>query len=170
METNYTDSIVVPSLLKKTQELLNSSVILDINLQIEQAKVKDLTEKLSNVSLSETKKVIDVENRARDMEASLSSRIRDLEEQLQSANEKLVNHTATRSRVSELEEQLKSANGKIVDLKREKQNVEIQSSQIQKVFESKINTLEEEIRVLKTVSTSTTKKQKKTVELEGGVF
>ena len=47
METNYTDSIVVPTLLKKTQELLNSNVILDINLQIEQAKVKDLNDKIA---------------------------------------------------------------------------------------------------------------------------
>jgi TolA-binding protein len=169
METNYTDSIVVPSLLKKTQELLNSSVILDINLQIEQAKVKDLTDKLANASSADAKKVIDVENRARDVEASLSSRIRDLEEQLKSANEKIVDNTSTSSRVNELEEQLRSAHGKIVDLKREKQNVEIQSSQIQKVFESKINTLEDEIRVLKTVS-KPAKKQRKTVELEGGVF
>lgn len=146
METNYTDSIVVPTLLKKTQELLNSNVILDINLQIEQAKVKDLNEKILKGSSTETQKILDLENQRKDIEASLSSRIRDLEQQLTSAN------------------------SKIVDLKREKQNAEVQCSQIQKVYETKINTLEEEIRVLKTSAQPVSKKKKVAVELEGGVF
>lgn len=146
METNYTDSIVVPTLLKKTQELLNSNVILDINLQIEQAKVKDLNDKIAKGSSTETQKILDLENQRKDIEASLNSRIRDLEQQLTSAN------------------------SKIVDLKREKQNAEVQCSQIQKVYETKINTLEEEIRVLKTSAQPVSKKKKAVVELEGGVF
>ena len=146
METNYTDSIVVPTLLKKTQELLNSNVILDINLQIEQAKVKDLNDKIAKGSSTETQKILDLENQRKDAEASLGSRIRDLEQQLTSAN------------------------SKIVDLKREKQNAEVQCSQIQKVYETKINTLEEEIRVLKTSAQPVSKKKKAVVELEGGVF
>ena len=146
METNYTDSIVVPTLLKKTQELLNSNVILDINLQIEQAKVKDLNDKIAKGSSTETQKILDLENQRKDIEASLGSRIRDLEQQLTSAN------------------------SKIVDLKREKQNAEVQCSQIQKVYETKINTLEEEIRVLKTSAQPVSKKKKAVVELEGGVF
>lgn len=147
METNYTDSIVVPTLLKKTQELLNSNVILDINLQIEQAKVKDLNDKIAKGSSTETQKILDLENQRKDIEASLGSRIRDLEQQLTSAN------------------------SKIVDLKREKQNAEVQCSQIQKVYETKINTLEEEIRVLSTAAQPVSKKKKKAVvELEGGVF
>ena len=146
METNYTDSIVVPTLLKKTQELLNSNVILDINLQIEQAKVKDLNDKIAKGSSTETQKILDLENQKKDIEASLSSRIRDLEQQLTSAN------------------------SKIVDLKIEKQNAEVQCSQIQKVYETKINTLEEEIRVLKTSAQPVSKKKKAVVELEGGVF
>ena len=147
METNYTDSIVVPTLLKKTQELLNSNVILDINLQIEQAKVKDLNDKIAKGSSTETQKILDLENQRKDIEASLNSRIRDLEQQLTSAN------------------------SKIVDLKREKQNAEVQCSQIQKVYETKINTLEEEIRVLSTAAQPVSKKKKKAVvELEGGVF
>lgn len=146
METNYTDSIVVPTLLKKTQELLNSNVILDINLQIEQAKVKDLNDKIAKGSSTETQKILDLENQRKDIEASLNSRIRDLEQHLTSAN------------------------SKIVDLKREKQNAEVQCSQIQKVYETKINTLEEEIRVLKTSAQPVSKKKKAVVELEGGVF
>ena len=146
METNYTDSIVVPTLLKKTQELLNSNVILDINLQIEQAKVKDLNDKIAKGSSTETQKILDLENQKKDAEASLGSRIRDLEQQLTSAN------------------------SKIVDLKREKQNAEVQCSQIQKVYETKINTLEEEIRVLSTAAQPVSKKKKAVVELEGGVF
>ena len=146
METNYTDSIVVPTLLKKTQELLNSNVILDINLQIEQAKVKDLNDKIAKGSSTETQKILDLENQRKDIEASLNSRIRDLEQHLTSAN------------------------SKIVDLKREKQNAEVQCSQIQKVYETKINTLEEEIRVLSTAAQPVSKKKKAVVELEGGVF
>ena len=146
METNYTDSIVVPTLLKKTQELLNSNVILDINLQIEQAKVKDLNDKIAKGSSTETQKILDLENQRKDIEASLGSRIRDLEQQLTSAN------------------------SKIVDLKREKQNAEVQCSQIQKVYETKINTLEEEKRVLSTAAHPVSKKKKVAVELEGGVF
>ena len=128
METNYTDSIVLPYLLKKIQELLNTNVILDINLQVEEAKVKDLQTNANQV----------------------------------------VSHD--KERIHGLEDQLRSANSKIVDLKREKQNAEVQCSQIQKVYETKINTLEEEIRVLKTSAQPVSKKKKAVVELEGGVF
>lgn len=128
METNYTDSIVLPNLLKKIQELLNTNVILDINLQVEQAKVKDLQTNANQV----------------------------------------VSHD--KERIHGLEDQLRSANSKIVDLKREKQNAEVQCSQIQKVYETKINTLEEEIRVLSTAAQPVSKKKKAVVELEGGVF
>ena len=125
---NYTESIVLPNLLKKIQELLNTNVILDINLQVEQAKVKDLQTNANQV----------------------------------------VSHD--KERIHDLEQQLTSANSKIVDLKREKQNAEVQCSQIQKVYETKINTLEEEIRVLKTSAQPVSKKKKAVVELEGGVF
>ena len=128
METNYTDSIVLPNLLKKIQELLNTNVILDINLQVEQAKVKDLQTN-ANQGVSHDKE-----------------------------------------RIHGLEDQLRSANSKIVDLKREKQNQENDFGALKHALEMKINTLEEEIRVLSTAAQPVSKKKKVVVELEGGVF
>jgi TolA-binding protein len=128
MSENYTESIVVPKLLQKIQELQTANVVLDINLQVEQAKVSNY----------------------------------------QTTANQTVSHD--KERIHTLEDQLRSAHEKIADLKRERQNLEVDFGKLKHALEIKINTLEEEIRVLKTASTPTSKKQRKTIELEGGVF
>lgn len=54
---NYQETIVIPALQKKIQELLNSNLVLDISLMIEQTKNKDLqnyySSKLNNNNLEE---------------------------------------------------------------------------------------------------------------------
>lgn len=45
-EPNYNETIVVPLLQKKWQDLINQNLILEVNLLIEQAKVQKLTKDL----------------------------------------------------------------------------------------------------------------------------
>ncbi len=45
-EANYNETIVVPLLQKKWQDLTNQNLILEVNLLIEQAKVQKLTKDL----------------------------------------------------------------------------------------------------------------------------
>lgn len=45
-EPNYNETIVVPLLQKKWQDLTNQNLILEVNLLIEQAKVEKLTKDL----------------------------------------------------------------------------------------------------------------------------
>lgn len=45
-ELNYNETIVVPLLQKKWQDLMNQNLILEVNLLIEQAKVQKLTKDL----------------------------------------------------------------------------------------------------------------------------
>jgi acyl-CoA-binding protein len=41
-QVNYNESIIVPTLQRKLQELQNSNLILEISLLVEQAKIKDI--------------------------------------------------------------------------------------------------------------------------------
>lgn len=45
-EPNYNETIVLPLLQKKWQDLTNQNLILEVNLLIEQAKVQKLTKDL----------------------------------------------------------------------------------------------------------------------------
>ena len=56
------------------------------------------------------------------------------------------------------------------DTATEKQNQENDFGALKHALEMKINTLEEEIRVLSTAAQPVSKKKKVAVELEGGVF
>jgi hypothetical protein len=48
-EVNYNETIVLPYLQRKFQELTNQVLILEVNLQIEQAKNKALNEKIQQL-------------------------------------------------------------------------------------------------------------------------
>ena len=48
-EVNYNETIVVPHLQRKYQELTNQVLILEVNLQVEQAKNKALNEKIQQL-------------------------------------------------------------------------------------------------------------------------
>jgi len=48
-EVNYNETLVVPYLQRKYQELTNQVLILEVNLQIEQAKNKALNEKIKQL-------------------------------------------------------------------------------------------------------------------------
>jgi hypothetical protein len=49
-EVNYNETIVIPFLQKKFQELVNNNLVLEVNLMVEQNKNKDLTEKFNNTT------------------------------------------------------------------------------------------------------------------------
>lgn len=53
-EVNYNESVVLPHLQRKYQELVNQVLILEINLQIEQARNKALTEQINVLSEQNT--------------------------------------------------------------------------------------------------------------------
>lgn len=53
-EVNYNESVVLPHLQRKYQELVNQVLILEINLQIEQARNKALTEQIKVLSEQNT--------------------------------------------------------------------------------------------------------------------
>jgi len=56
-ETNYNETVVIPVLQRKYQELINNNLFLEVNLMVEQAKNKDLLTKIQNLEQKlETKK------------------------------------------------------------------------------------------------------------------
>jgi len=56
-EPNYNETIVVPLLQKKWQDLMNQNLILEVNLLIEQAKVQKLTKDLEKYDKKKKKDV-----------------------------------------------------------------------------------------------------------------
>lgn len=49
-EVNYNESVVLPYLQRKYQELINQNLVLEANLLIEQARNKALTEQINVLS------------------------------------------------------------------------------------------------------------------------
>ena len=47
-EVNYSDTVIIPVLQKKYQDMMNSNLVLEVNLLVEQAKNRDLQQKLDN--------------------------------------------------------------------------------------------------------------------------
>lgn len=45
-EVNYNESVIIPLLQRKYQELINSNLVLEANLLVEQAKNRDLAAKV----------------------------------------------------------------------------------------------------------------------------
>lgn len=48
-EINYNETVVIPVLQKKYQDLVNSNLILEVSLLVEQTKNKDLQTKLNEL-------------------------------------------------------------------------------------------------------------------------
>jgi uncharacterized protein YlxW (UPF0749 family) len=48
-EVNYNETVVIPVLQKKYQELMNSNLVLEVNLMVEQTKNRDLQAKLDSL-------------------------------------------------------------------------------------------------------------------------
>jgi hypothetical protein len=55
-EVNYNETVIIPLLQKKYQELINSNLVLEATLLVEQAKNRDLTIKLEQLELKVSKK------------------------------------------------------------------------------------------------------------------
>lgn len=47
-EVNYNETVVIPVLQKKYQDLMNSNLVLEVSLLVEQAKNRDLQQKLES--------------------------------------------------------------------------------------------------------------------------
>lgn len=48
-EINYNETVVIPVLQKKYQDLMNTNLVLEVSLMVEQAKNKDLEKKYLEV-------------------------------------------------------------------------------------------------------------------------
>jgi len=48
-EVNYNETVVIPVLQKKYQELMNSNLVLEVNLMVEQTKNRDLQAKIDTL-------------------------------------------------------------------------------------------------------------------------
>jgi uncharacterized protein (DUF3084 family) len=47
-DVNYGESIIIPTLQKKVQELQNTNLVLEVSLLVEQARSRDLSEKMTS--------------------------------------------------------------------------------------------------------------------------
>lgn len=92
---NYGESIIIPTLQKKVQELQNANLVLEVSLLVEQARSKDLSEKMNTneSSLRSCNEQLDGEinratsfaheaNQLRSEVGSMSARITTLENDL----------------------------------------------------------------------------------------
>lgn len=48
-EVNYNETVVIPVLQKKYQDLMNSNLVLEVNLMVEQTKTRDLQAKIDTL-------------------------------------------------------------------------------------------------------------------------
>lgn len=55
-EVNYNESVIIPLLQRKYQELVNSNLVLEATLLVEQTKNKDLQEKYAALEAKVAKK------------------------------------------------------------------------------------------------------------------
>jgi hypothetical protein len=55
-EVNYNETVVIPLLQKKFQELVNNNLVLEASLLVEQAKNKNLMQKIELLETKTTKK------------------------------------------------------------------------------------------------------------------
>jgi hypothetical protein len=55
-EVNYNETVIIPLLQKKYQELVNSNLVLEASLLVEQAKNRDLMEQLQILEAKTNKK------------------------------------------------------------------------------------------------------------------
>jgi hypothetical protein len=55
-EVNYNESVIIPLLQRKYQELMNSNLVLEANLLVEQAKNRDLAAKVEALEAKVGKK------------------------------------------------------------------------------------------------------------------
>jgi len=50
-EINYNETVVIPVLQKKYQEIINTNLILEVSLLVEQTKNRDLQNKINDLQL-----------------------------------------------------------------------------------------------------------------------
>ena len=71
-EPNYNETIIIPFLQKKTQELLNTNMILEAHLLVEQSKYKTLEDKLKDTENTFNIKFSDAEESKRLLQQTLN--------------------------------------------------------------------------------------------------
>lgn len=134
-EPNYFETVAVPTLQRKCQELYNSNLALEISLHMEIAQAKDLIEEVSKlksaqsasssdvISLNEqltvaTKRYETAENDYRNLQISFN----DKGNALSSAQHRIIalenEIAASRSALQSLQEELQSAKNQLIETQR----------------------------------------------------
>lgn len=71
-ETNYNETVIIPFLQKKAQDLLNANMILEAHLLVEQSKYKNLENKLKDVENAFNLKFSDMEEAKKQLQQTLN--------------------------------------------------------------------------------------------------
>ena len=71
-EVNYNETVIIPFLQKKTQDLLNANMVLEAHVLVEQAKYKVLEDKLKDVENTFNIKFSDVEESKKQLQQILN--------------------------------------------------------------------------------------------------
>lgn len=154
-EVNYSESIVIPFLQKKFQELVNNNLVLEVNLMVEQAKNKELTEKFNSTTQN-----FALELSKRD---DLISEYKAKYNQLQTETP-IVGDLQTK-----IEELIKIANDRANTIGINRNSIKEQQNIIEQL-KTELNTAKEEIQVLKAPPSKKKKAQPKNDILDGDVF
>jgi chromosome segregation ATPase len=154
-EVNYNETVVIPFLQKKFQELVNNNLVLEVNLMVEQNKNKDLTEKFNNITQN-----FALEISKRD---DLISEYKGKYNQLQSESPIIGDLH------SKIEELTNIANDRANTISINRSSIKEQQAIIDEL-NKQLNTAKAEIEVLKTPPSKKKKTQPKDDILDGDVF
>jgi hypothetical protein len=75
---NYNESVILPYLQKKVQDVLNNNLILEASLLVEQAKNKDLFEEIGQATKEEVHELKQKELKHQEFVVQVSSRVDEL--------------------------------------------------------------------------------------------
>jgi len=75
---NYNESVILPYLQKKVQDVLNNNLILEASLLVEQAKNKDLFDEIGQVTKEEVYELRQKESKHQEFVVQVSNRVDEL--------------------------------------------------------------------------------------------
>lgn len=98
-EVNYNETVVLPFLQRKYQEVVNNNLVLEANLVVEQAKNKDIAEKLTKTQQTFVQEI-----------ASKDSVILDLNNKIQFYKETAITNESYEKRIHGLNTEIQRLN------------------------------------------------------------
>lgn len=158
-EVNYNETIVIPYLQKKFQELVNNALVLEVNLMVEQNKHKDLSEKLNTATQTFAQEIA----KRDDLITEYKAKYNEVYTQIQ-------NSTPAISDLNKKVEDLTNiANDRANTIAINRNSIKEQEAIINDL-KNQLNTARAEIEVLKLPASKKKKTQPKDDILDGDVF